>query len=308
MSKWDIKVIDADNIDQKKWSEMLLRTPELIAQYNEHWFLTAISDKWQAYVYGDYISAFPCVYKIKYGVRVMYQPFFSREFSLLGEQNHELLNEILSLIHSRFTLIKFNSELSIKNFDYQITSMNYQFLKLNKGYSEIFENYATNAKRILKKNSSITIAESNNSKNFIELFKEKVGSKLGYRSTNYNCLRDLIDQGMEKDVIKLYSLNKQNENYGYACFYFYRNVINYIKGSLTDAGKQNGAMYVMFDHLIKNYSGTDKILDFGGSNIEGVASFYRKFGSEDNIYYSYEKNQMPLVLKKIYDFRQKYSS
>ena len=63
MSNWDIKVINAADIDHQKWSKMLSMTPELIAQFHEHWFLSAIAENWSAYVYGDYLSAFVCVYK-----------------------------------------------------------------------------------------------------------------------------------------------------------------------------------------------------------------------------------------------------
>ena len=97
-------------------------------------------------------------------------------------------------------------------------------------------------------------------------------------------------------------------NLGFACFYFYSNVINYIKGVLTDKGKQEGAMYRMFDHIIKINSGTDKVFDFGGSDIEGVASFYRKFGSKDESYYTYEKNQLSFITRKIYELKQKFTS
>ncbi len=306
MSKLEIKVIDSDSIDQIKWSKMLLRTPELIAQYSEYWFLTTISDKWQAYVYGDYQSAFPCVYKTRYGIKIMYQPFFSRGFSLLGNQDQDLLNKIIMLVNERFSLIRFNSEEIIQDFGFQKTSMKYQLLSLNRSYEEIFDNYATNAKRILKKKPNVDIKETNNTLGFIELFKDKIGVKLGYKPSNYDSLGELIDQGLGNGTFKLFSLASHNKNYGYACFYFYRNTVNYIKGVLNDDGKNDGAMYVMFDYLIRTYAGTDKVLDFGGSNINGVATFYRKFGADNKTYYSYEKNQLPLLFRKLYDFRQKF--
>ena len=75
-------------------------------------------------------------------------------------------------------------------------------------------------------------------------------------------------------------------------FYYYKNVINYLKGVLTEEGKKNGAMYAMFDYIIKSNAQTGKVFDFGGSDIEGVATFYKKFGAYDNSYYSYEKNHL----------------
>ena len=117
MSKMDIKIIDSRDIDQKKWSSMLSMSSDLIAQFNEYWYLNAIAEKWGAYVYGDYISAFPYVHKKRYGLNIMYQPFYSRSVSLLGQDNPDVLYEILSLIQARFSLISFNSDLEIKNVD-----------------------------------------------------------------------------------------------------------------------------------------------------------------------------------------------
>ncbi len=308
MSNNKIQVIDSKEIDLIKWRDLLLRSPAAYAQYCEHWFISSISDSWEVYVLGDYLAAFPCVYKIKYGVKVMYQPFFSREFTFLGAYNVDFVNETLHRIAINYKLIQFNSSLMIKGIDFKITKNSYQVLDLSSDYNEIYKCYSTNTKRILKKNGDIDITESENLNDFIDLFKKNIGIKLGYNIYNYNCLHTLIDEGMKNGTIKLFSFKNGNDQLGYACFYFYGNVINYIKGVLTDNGKQDGAMYRMFDQIIKVYSGKDNNFDFGGSNIEGVATFYRKFGSKDQSYYTYEKNQLPFLARKIYELRQKFIS
>ena len=308
MSNWDIKVINAKDIDQYKWSKMLSKTPELIAQFHEHWFLSAIAENWVAFVYGDYLSAFPCVFKKKYGVKIIYQPFFSRSISLLGEHHPELISVMLSQIQSKYDLIMFNSELDIDGFGFKKKPMRHQLLNLDNTYEKIVEGYSTNAKRILKKNIDIVFEEIDETREFLELFRNTIGNNLGYDESNYSCLGKLIDDGLKKGLIKLISLELDGNRQGFACFYFYKNVINYVKGVLTEEGKMNGAMYFMFDHIIKTNAQSDKILDFGGSDIEGVAAFYKKFGANDHEYYYYEKNQLPFLLKKIYGLRQKFSS
>ncbi len=63
----------------------------------------------------------------------------------------------------------------------------------------------------------------------------------------------------------------------------------YVNGGITAAGKKIGAMNGIIDALIRNYASSPLILDFEGSEIEGVAYFYRKFGSSNSPYLHFKK-------------------
>ena len=64
-------------------------------------------------------------------------------------------------------------------------------------------------------------------------------------------------------------------------------------------GKTKGAMYLLIDYFVKQYSGNKYDLDFGGSSVESVAQFYKKFGAKDYVYLQVEKNTLPQVAKWI---------
>jgi hypothetical protein len=49
--------------------------------------------------------------------------------------------------------------------------------------------------------------------------------------------------------------------------------------------------------IIKKYQNSDYILDFEGSMVKGVASFYKSFGAEINQYQQIKYNNLPLLLK-----------
>ncbi len=59
-------------------------------------------------------------------------------------------------------------------------------------------------------------------------------------------------------------------------------------------------MFLLIDEFIKDNSGTNLVLDFEGSNIEGVARFYSGFGSKPFNYTSIKLNKLffPLNLLK----------
>lgn len=77
------------------------------------------------------------------------------------------------------------------------------------------------------------------------------------------------------------------------------NRITFLKSGVTDYGKANGAMHFLFDTIIKKYSATNNILDFGGSSVETVARFYKNFGSKDCVYLQLKKNSLSRLVKWI---------
>ena len=65
--------------------------------------------------------------------------------------------------------------------------------------------------------------------------------------------------------------------------------ITYLFSSYTNNGKKQQAPSFLINTLIKKYSNSNMILDFEGSTIPNIASFYRSFGAEKEIYFSFKK-------------------
>ena len=49
--------------------------------------------------------------------------------------------------------------------------------------------------------------------------------------------------------------------------------------------------------MIKEFAGKPLLFDFEGSDIQGVKSFYEKFGAVNQPYFHYHHNQLPGILK-----------
>jgi hypothetical protein len=56
-------------------------------------------------------------------------------------------------------------------------------------------------------------------------------------------------------------------------------------------------MFLLIDTFIQNNSGKNLILDFEGSNIPGIARFYKGFGAMAETYYSVHQNRLPRLLR-----------
>jgi hypothetical protein len=59
--------------------------------------------------------------------------------------------------------------------------------------------------------------------------------------------------------------------------------------AVNEEGKMMQSMSVILDAFIRNHSGTNKIFDFEGSTIPGIASFFKSFGAIKVMYYFLQK-------------------
>ena len=62
-------------------------------------------------------------------------------------------------------------------------------------------------------------------------------------------------------------------------------------------GRNKKAHFFLLDQLIKEFAGENRILDFEGSEIPGIAEFYRKFGSINEPYPFFYYNRLPVPIR-----------
>ena len=305
MDQVGIRLINSQDIDELKWSQMLSSSPSIFTQYQEIWFLNSICKSWQVFVKGDYEAAFVFSTQKKGGFSLIYQPFFSRCFSFLGKSDASFEAAVFNRLKKQSKWIRINLPEKYTAFKDHLKALSFQQLDLGNDYESIHANYSTNAKRLLKKNKHLKLVKTNDVAAFISLFKHQVGDNIGYNASNYQNLETLLNEGLKREKLIIYAIHDQADVLGYAAFYFHNNIINYLKGALNEKGKKFGAMYFAFDQLIHLYAGKKFIFDFGGSNVEGIAAFYKKFGASDAVYYEYEINNLPKFVKGVKKIKDK---
>jgi hypothetical protein len=64
----------------------------------------------------------------------------------------------------------------------------------------------------------------------------------------------------------------------------------------TPEGRNRLAGHVLHDSIIKEFSQTGWVLDFEGSDIPGVAHFYKSFGAINQPYTRVHFNSLPKIL------------
>ncbi|HWB92086.1 MAG TPA: hypothetical protein VG605_09545, partial [Puia sp.] len=66
-----------------------------------------------------------------------------------------------------------------------------------------------------------------------------------------------------------------------------------IESTTPPAGRKTEANHFLLDQLIREFAGNDLTLDFEGSDLPGIAHFYKNFGAIDQPYYFYRHNRLP---------------
>ncbi len=71
-----------------------------------------------------------------------------------------------------------------------------------------------------------------------------------------------------------------------------------LAGNITK-GRALGASHLIINAFIKQYSQTNIILDFEGSNIKEIAFFFKGFGAQPEEYCGLKLNALPPIVRAL---------
>ena len=290
------------NIDKAKWDECI-RQSENGNVFNTSWYLDVVTENsWDALVEGDYESIMPLPISKKAGVKILYLPFFMRETDVFGAGKERL--SFLKKALEQFKLVQMgfsaNMEESIRSLDVAHQCMHYQRLKLYQDYTAIRADYSKNAKRMVNKaeKAGYGLRDMESGASIVDLFLKTKGEEISeLKKQDFSRLKQLMKRALQEDCGRAVGVFEGDEVVAGGFYLHYKNTITYLKGAILPRARKAGAGYWYMDTIIRENAGKDKILDFGGSNVKGVADFYKKFGANDAFYLFLEQNELPVWLK-----------
>jgi hypothetical protein len=299
-----IQFIERKKIDIEKWNDCLKsNSPSSI--FSQSWYLDVCAKDWGGLVYGDYEAIFPLAWKSKLGINYLYQPYFTRNFGVYSkfEIKKEIYSEFINLIPAHFKYWDFclDDQVLLKIEDAYIQHKKFQALDLKNNYHEISNLYTDNLNRNLRKAEklALSIIPDYNPDLVVEQFRiVQKAKKLEFTEDDLTKLKQLMKAASHNAEIKCWaSIAPSGEIMSGAFFMETNNRIVYLKGFSSDVGKKNGAMHFLFDRLIRSQCDQEKVLDFGGSNIETIARFFKSFGAKDYLYLHLQVNRLPKIIK-----------
>jgi hypothetical protein len=281
----NIKYLKHKAIDKNRWDACINTAPNGLV-YGLSWYLDVVCPGWDALVADDYSAVMPLPWKQKLGIKYIYHPLFAQQLGVFGSSDYTqtpatfLKNVPKSFMRTEFSLnhqIRVASSLASvrKNF---LLNLNYPYKTLTKGFNE-------NTKRNIGKSrkSDIKLVGQVSQRAFMELKRSNPVNDL--KEAEYQTMGNLIAVLIDKKLGQLIGCSDAKGNLiAAALFVKFKNRLIYMFSASANEGKNSRAMFLILDEVVKNNAGTNTLLDFEGSMIDGVARFFSGFGAQAEHY------------------------
>lgn len=293
-----LQLLKRSEIDAGLWDACICNAHNGLI-YARSYYLDAMAENWCGIVTSDYSAVMPLPFKKKYGVRYIYTPSFIQQLGIFsnGEIAHELLLAFIAVAKQHFKFADYH--LNYKNFHPSFLSRNNFVLPLQDGYPEIKNRYAKHLKRNLAKadTHNLQYKNSNDFKKailiFQNLYKQVSISKKDYAHLVTACL---VLQQHQQIIVREVS-GENNHTLAIALCFKDEKRLYFILPATTAAGRDMRANHFLIDNLVKEFAAQKLVLDFEGSDMEGIAHFYKNFGTTNQPYFFYHWNNLPWPMR-----------
>lgn len=296
-----IRMIDRQGIDVQKWDELIRRSPNGLI-YGTTAVLDHFAPGWMGLVHGDYEAVMPLTWRKKATISYLFQPPFLQQLGVFGAVTYQ--PEFLREARLRFRFAEICLNFSNEEPDAE-PRKNY-VLSLQEAYPAIGERYESVHRKNLKRaaNSGLRYSLPNDTISAMEQSILLYGKRQGW--PRRKAVEQLAVFAAEYPELVIAREAWHNEELQATCLCFRdHRRIYFILSSVTEGGRKNQANHYLVDNLIREFAGTGLILDFEGSDMPGVASFYRGFGATDQAYFFCRWNHLPWPMNWLKDRRRK---
>jgi hypothetical protein len=299
-----ISFLSRSKIDEAKWNDCVLCSAARLP-YGLTWYLDSVAEHWDGLVHNDYEAVFPLVWRRRFLIHYLFQPYFTQQLGVFTKQQpHEgLLREMLDAIPARFRFIEINLNYTnrVRHEAFEVSARTNLVLPLDGAYETLADGYHENARRNISKaqKNRLRTRSDLTPETATEFFKANTGVKIPEIGEYvYEHLQRLMRAALQRKMGEVVGVFDENDNlYATGFFATTENRILNLLPSIDDEGKDAGAGFYLVDHVIRKYAGTGRVLDFEGSMIPSIARFYKSFGAQEQTYWRLRRNNLPWVLR-----------
>jgi len=270
--------------------------------YPYSWYLDAAAENWSALIMDDYRFIMPLVWKRKFGIHYLYQPFYTQQLGVFGNAfaDPTTLSLMLAGIPKKFRFghIHFNSgNLVGEQGPLHVDDRKNYRLTLQQAHEELKRSYSTNTRRNISRTMDADIRIRKNIDTAALIRLKKSHDVIRRPESSYRWLQGLLETVKKNGTGVTYGSMNGKELEAAAFFGFSRTRAIYLVAVSSEQGKQHRSMFRVVDAFIADHAGTGLILDFEGSSIPSVARFFAGFGATPEIYQRLRFNRLPIPLK-----------
>jgi hypothetical protein len=265
-----------------------------------------MAQNWEGLVLNDYEAVMPLTWKKKWGISYLYQPAFMQQGGIFytGELSDSTLQAFINKAFSIFnfaeiTLNYGNKPGDIKNS--QLSMRNNFVLPLHLTYEAFNASYPAVTKKNIKRanNQGLQYGFSPHYLPVLKLYKQLYAKRLPYftPSDYRNFSRVCKILGEQNNLIVRTVTNSRKEILAAVILLIDRNRLYNIVSCITQEGKPAQANYFLYDRLIQEFCKSKFLLDFEGSDVKGIATFYSRFMPQNEPYPFIKMNNLHPLIK-----------
>jgi hypothetical protein len=296
----DIRYLERNDIDSEKWDKCIQAASNGLI-YARSFYLDAMAKNWSALVAGDYQYVMPLTWNKKYGFIYLYQPAFTAQLGVFftGSQDNTILEKFIERTQMQFKFCEI-----CLNFANKVPGtsdrVNY-VLNLGKTYPEIRMGYKKRLLENLQEADSyhLNYMDSGNYPETIHLFKSQYGNRFPHvRETDYLHFEKLCRELTRNKMIFARQVKDPSGNLLNSSIFFRdENRIYNIMSVSLPSGREKRAHFFLLDQLIMEFATENMWLDLEGSEVPGIAEFYRKFGTVNQAFPFLKYNHLPFPFR-----------
>ena len=296
----DIRFLKRNEIDQTLWDRCIQQSTNSLI-YARCLYLDSMAINWSALVWRDYEAVMPLPWNRKFGFSYLYQPAFTAQLGIFFRQDPDLrLIEkfiLASKAHFRFCEIALNFANEVPGSSLRtnyVLDLNRSYGEIRQGYKKrLLENLEEAAGHRLDYQSHIDFSAT------VQLFKKQYAKRMPQvKPIDYQRFEKLCLALHQQDMVFARQVRDDSgECLNSSIFFRDENRLYNIMSVSLPAGREKRAHFFLLDQLIAEFADHSLLLDLEGSQLPGVAEFYRKFGSSNQPYPFLRYNHLPFPFR-----------
>jgi hypothetical protein len=261
-----------------------------------------------ALILGDYDYIMPLPQRRKLTFTYLYQPIGMAQGGIFSKHNisEEVEEEFLKVLLSKFSYghISLNENFITTEFsESKIISRDNYVLDIGIAYPTLFNNYNEDGKKNVRRARQMSqhICFDSDPNNTLIIYLQQYASKINIKKLgkDYEVLAATLSNLITSQMaFTICSRNSEGQLLASAVFGIYKKRLYYLLGAPTAIGRKFKSMHFIIDAVIEKYAGKGYLLDFEGSEIPTVATFYKKFGPINKPYKVIHFNKLPPIIRK----------
>ena len=261
---------------------------------------------WDGLVLNDYEAVMPLTWRQKLGIKYLYQPAFVQQGGIFSNSqlSGEVTNSFVAEASKQFSFaeIALNHANIVMDLPPQfIQHQRNNYILQLENYNIVSQNYEHGFRKSLRRIEKFNMRyQSSEDYSFvIELFKELYGKRLtSFSSSDYKNFKSVCALLQKQDkIITRIAFDSEQSVLAAMVLLSDGNRLYNLLSCITEIGKKFVANDFLYDKAIEEFSGKDLILDLEGSDVKGIADYYKKLSPVSQPYPFIKYNGLHPIVK-----------